>query len=277
MPLRCKQLQSLTISMVCLTAAHSVFAIDCLIEPAQLVDIASPVTGLLESVTVKRADRVKRGQVLATLNSHAEQAALELAEFKSKQVGPREMAESKIEFAKRKYARRLAMSAEKLMAPQERDEAEAELRLAESALTVTLEDRQIALLEHQQQLSLLNLRTMRSPFDGVVVDVLAHPGEVVEPGASKKMVLKLAQLDPLQVQVVLPADAFGKVGSGVPVDVIPEMVGKRRYMARVVAVDRLVNAASGTFVVILELANPLLAIPAGVKCQAIFPAGLLIR
>ena len=254
-----------------------VFAADCLIEPAQIVDIASPVTGLLDSVTVRRADRVKAGQVLATLDSQAEQAALRLAEFKSKQVGPSEMAENKIEFAKRKYARRSAMSAEKLMAPQERDEAEAELRLAESALLVAGEDRQIAVLEHQQQLSLLKLRTMRSPFDGVVVDVLAHPGEVVEPGASKKLVVKLAKLDPLHVQVVLPADAFSKVSPGMPVDVMPEITGKRRYAARVMSVDRLINAASGTFVVVLELPNPSLAIPAGVRCHASFPSGVLAK
>jgi RND family efflux transporter MFP subunit len=226
---------------------------------------------MLDKVMVRRADRVSKGQVLATLESRAEQAASELARFKSVQIGPSQMAESKIEFAKRKFTRRQAMSNEKLMATQDRDDSEAELRLAESELKVASENRQIAKLEHQQQSSLLNLRTIRSPFEGVVVDVLAYPGEVVEPGANKKSVVKVAQLDPLKIQVVLPKDAFGTVLLGMSVEVLPEIPAKGRYTATVKSVDRLIDAASGTFVVLLELPNPKLEIPAGVKCKANFP------
>lgn len=259
------------LSLIFIPAAN---AADCLIEPTQIVELASPVTGLLDKVMVQRADRVSKGQVLATLESRAEQAASELARFKSQQVGPSQMAESKIEFAKRKFTRRQAMSNEKLMAAQDKDDAEAELRLAEAELKLAAENRQIAKLEHQQQSSLLNLRTIRSPFVGVVVDVLAHPGEVVEPGASKKPIVKVAQLDPLRVQVVLPKDAFGKLTPGMAVDVVPEIPGTGRYAAKVKSVDRLIDAASGTFVVLLELPNPKLEIPAGVRCKANFPAGV---
>lgn len=257
--------------VLCLIVSISSNAADCLIEPQQIVDLASPVTGMLDKVMVRRADRVSKGQVLATLESRAEQAASELARFKSVQIGPSQMAESKIEFAKRKFTRRQAMSNEKLMAAQDRDDSEAELRLAESELKVAFENRQIAKLEHQQQSSLLNLRTIRSPFEGVVVDVLAYPGEVVEPGANKKSVVKVAQLDPLKIQVVLPKDAFGTVLSGMSVEVLPEIPANGRYSAKVKSVDRLIDAASGTFVVLLELPNPKLEIPAGVKCKANFP------
>lgn len=260
--------------VLCLLFSLSSNAAECLIEPTQVVDLASPVTGLLDRVLVRRADRVSKGQVLAALESRAEQAASELARFKSVQVGPSQMAESKIEFAKRKFSRRQVMSGEKLMAAQDRDDAEAELRLAESELKVAWENRQLAKLEHQQQSSLLNLRTIRAPFDGVVVDVQAHPGEVVEPDSTKKPIVKLAQLDPLRVQVILPKDSFGKVASGMPVDVLPEIPGKGLYAAKVKSVDRLINAASGTFVVFLELPNPKLDIPAGIKCKASFPAGV---
>lgn len=259
---------------LCLLLSFSANAVDCLIEPTQIVDLASPVTGLLDKVSVRRADHVKKGQVLATLESRAEQAASELARFKSVQAGPSQMAENKIEFAKRKFARRQTMSNEQLMAVQDKDDAEAELRLAESELKVATENRQIARLEHQQQSSLLNLRTIRSPFDGVVVDVLAYPGEVVEPGATKKAVVKLAQLDPLRIQVVLPKSAFGKLAPGMPVNIVPEIPGKGHYAAKVRSVDRLIDAASGTFVVLLDLPNPKLEIPAGIKCKATFPVGV---
>jgi len=246
-------------------------AFDCLIEPAQTVEVASPVTGLLEKVNVKRGDRVAKGQVVALLESRAEQAATELARYKSEQLGPAQMAERKIEFAQRKFNRRREMTAERLMSQQERDDAEAELKQAQSELQVAKENREIARIEFQQQSSLLNLRTIRSPFDGVVVDQLAYPGEVVEPSGNKKSILKLAQLDPLRVHVILPKSAFGTPAVGMTVEVSPEVKAKSGYSAKVKSIDRLIDAASGTFVVYLEMPNSKLDIPAGVKCRATFP------
>jgi RND family efflux transporter MFP subunit len=251
-------------------ASSPILAFDCLIEPNQMVDLGTPVTGLLEQVLVGRADRIAKDQVLARLESRAETAAAELARYKSELVGPSQLARNKIEFAKQKYGRRQVMARENLMPAQERDDAEAELRLAEAELKVATENRQIAKLEHQQQRGLLALREIRSPFDGVVVEQLAFAGEVVEPGAGKRGILRVAQLDPLRVRVVMPRNAFGKVQEGMRVEVVPELSGMGPYVAVVRSVDRLLDAASGTFVVLLELANPKLDIPAGVTCEARF-------
>ena len=259
------------VSILGLFVASQAWAIDCLIEPNQIVELASPVTGLLDKVTVKRGDRVSKGQIVAALESRAESYAADMSRFRSEQVGPTRLAEQKIEFSKRKFGRRQAMARERLLAVQESDDAEAELRLAESELKVAQENRQLARLEYQQQNSLLQLRTLRSPFDGVVVDQLAFPGEVVEPGSNKKSVVKLAQLDPLRIRAVLPRDTFGRVSVGMVAEIQPEIPAQSRYSAKIRSVDRLIDAASGTFVVILEMPNAKLEIPAGVRCKAVFP------
>lgn len=252
--------------------AGSAASFDCLIEPFQTVELGTPVTGMLERVEVRRGDAIAKGQVLASLESHAEQSAAELARYRSEQVGPMRLAESKREFSRRKFDRRRDMASEKLMSEQERDDAEAEYKLADSELQVAKENRQIARIEFQQQSSLLDLRTIRSPFDGVVVEQMHYPGEVVEPGAAKPAILKVAQLDPLRVHAILPKEMFGKLALGMMADVAPEIPAGRTYTARVTTIDRLVDAASGTFVVNLELANPKLEILAGVRCRATFIA-----
>lgn len=265
---------SLILGLTVLPAVASRAAVfDCLIEPAQTVELASPVTGLLDRVHVARGERIRKGQVLVQLESTAEQAAADLARFRSTQTGPTLMAEGKRDFSQRKFERRRDMAAENLMSVQERDDAEAEFKLAEAELAVAKENREIALLEYRQQSSLLGLRTLRSPFDGVVVEQLAFPGEVVEPSGTKKGILKLAQLDPVRVQVILPKDVFGRVTSVMSADIVPEIATKGKHLARVKTIDRLVDAGSGTFVVVLEMPNPKLEIPAGVKCKATF-AGL---
>lgn len=244
---------------------------DCIIEPTQTVELRSPAVGLLEKVHVRRGDRIAKGQVLASLESSAEQAATELARYKSEMAGPVKIAESKLDFAERKFKRRRDMSEMNFMAAQERDDAEGEMRMAESELQLARENRQMARLEFEQQKSLLDLRTIRSPFDGVVSDQVLFPGEVVEPNDPKKPILKIAQLNPLQVHVILPLALFGKIKPGMRAGIVPEQPVSGRYFATVKMVDRLVDAASGTFGVFLELHNPKLDVPSGIKCRAEFP------
>lgn len=253
-----------------ISASYVQAAYSCLIEPAQTIELASPVTGLLDKVHVKRGDRVSKGQVIAQLEARAEQAAAELSRYKSEQAGPVGLAENKLEFARRKFERRRQMTSEKLMAVQERDDAEGEYKLAGSELQVAHENRQIARMEFRQQSALLALRTLRSPFDGVVVDQLAFPGEVVEPGGNKKTIVKLARLDPLRVHLILPKEMFGELSVGMEAEVIPEIPAKSKYRAQVKSIDRLIDAASGTFVVYLDMPNPKLETPAGVACKASF-------
>ena len=243
---------------------------ECLIEPTQSVEIRSPVVGLLDKVHVRRGDRVSKGQVIATLESNAERAAADLARFKSEMSGPQVTAENKIEFSKRKFQRRRDMHADNLMSGQDKDEAESELKLAESELHLVKENKQLARIEWQQQSSLLNLRTIRSPFSGIVVDQFLYPGEVVEPSADKKPILKLAQIDPLRVHVILPIAQFNKVKPGMAAEITSESPVNGRYTGRVKIVDRLIDAASGTFGLFVELPNPKHEIPAGIKCRADF-------
>lgn len=257
-------------SMIVVGLARAEPKYECLIEPMQAVEIRSPVVGLLDKVHVRRGDRVTKGQVVATLESSAEQAAADLARFKSEMTGPVVTAENKIEFSKRKFQRRRDMNADKLMSGQDKDDAEGELKLAESELHLAKENKQLARIEWQQQSSLLNLRTISSPFDGVVVDQILYPGEVVEPSADKKPILKLAQIDPLRVHVILPIAQFNKIKPGMTAEIISESPVNGRYTGRVTIVDRLIDAASGTFGLFVELPNPKHEIPAGIKCRADF-------
>ena len=259
------------VSGLLVSLAAQATAFDCLVQPTQSIEVGSPVAGLLDKVYVRRGDRVAKGQVLASLESRAEEAAAELARLRSVATGPTLSAEGKIRFSERKFQRRAQMAVEKLMSPQDADDAEAELKLAEAELQTARENRQLAATEFQQQSGLLNLRTIRSPFDGVVVDQLLYPGEVVEPTGAKKTILKLAQLDPLRVHVILPMAAFRKLKPGMSAQISLEAPIGGTYSARVRTIDKLIDAASGTFAVFLEMRNSDLAVPAGVKCRVEFP------
>jgi multidrug efflux pump subunit AcrA (membrane-fusion protein) len=130
-----------------------------------------------------------------------------------------------------------------------------------------LSNKRLADLEVRRATAELARRTLRSPIAGVVVQRLMHPGEF----AKQSPILKLAQIDPLRVEVYVPVALLGRIRVGAHAQVFPEPPVKGAYPARVVVVDRVVDTASSTFGVRLELPNPGYRLPAGLKCKVRFP------
>ncbi len=76
--------------------------------------------------------------------------------------------------------------------------------------------------------------------------------------------------------MVAPIDLLGKITVGTRAEVIPEEPVGGVYEARVKVIDRVVDAASGTFGVRIELTNPRNRLPGGIKCKVRFHSTTLI-
>lgn len=215
--------------------------LECLLEPSLLTNIGSSVDGVIEEVNVDRGDRVRKGQVVARLRSGVEAAAVKLSQ-------------AQVEFAQRRAERNEALYKQQLISAQERDEMVTEVKLREEELN-----------RNQETLA---LRTITSPLDGVVVERKLAPGEFIR--AEKSVVARLAQVNPLNVEVIAPASMFGslRIGMTARVSLAPHFPGT--YAAKVVVVDKVIDAASGTLGVRLQMPNPDNRIPAGLKCSVSF-------
>jgi RND family efflux transporter MFP subunit len=242
---------------------------DCMIEARQSVEIRSPVEAVIESVKVRRGDLVNRGQVLVTLESGPERAALALAQSRARMQGEIKSAEARVGIAEKKTRRAEELFKQNFTSAHARDEARAELELAVEELRRARDNQRLSELEAARAAEVLALRTIRSPLDGVVVEVLLKPGEF---GAIsfKDPILKLAEIHPLHVEVVLPVSAYGQVRAGQSATVRPEAPVGGEYPTKVKLVDRVLDAASGTFGVRLELPNRQHKLPAGVRCRVEF-------
>lgn len=242
---------------------------DCIIEARQTVEIRSPVEALIESVRVQRGDFVTKGQVIATLQSGPERAALDLARTRAQSVGEIKVAEARVGITEKKYRRAEELFAQKFISENARDEARAEFQLATEDLGRTRENQRLAEQEVKRAAEVLALRTITSPFTGVVVEVMLRPGEF---GATtiKDPIMKLAEIDPLNVEVVLPVKLYGQIKIGQKAVVMPESPIGGNYSSVVRLVDRVIDAKSGTFGVRLDLPNGKRAIPAGVRCRVQF-------
>jgi membrane fusion protein, multidrug efflux system len=220
-------------------SAQQRLTLDGLIEPSETVNISSQVQGILTEILVERGDMVKKDQVIARLNSKVEKAALDLAQ-------------AKVEFSKRKVLRNQELYQKELLSIHDKDEMETELELAELQLRQAEEE--------------VKMHTICSSIDGVVVERFLSPGEYV----GEQPIVKIACIDPLYVEVVVPSEKFGTVTKGARAGVVLESPKAGRYTARVIVVDQVIDAASGTFGVRLQLNNPDYLLPSGLKCKVAF-------
>jgi RND family efflux transporter MFP subunit len=220
-------------------AEESCHEFEGLIEPSEQVELASQVPGVVAEVLVDRGDFVRKGQVVARLSSTVEQAAIDLSK-------------ARVEFGKRKMVRNEELFLEQLISTSEKDELATEVLLAE--------------LELRGAEERLKLRTVRSPIDGIVVERLLSPGEYINEGA----IMHIAAINPLNVELVVPVECVGSIAVKAKATVLLEEPVGGSYPCQVVIVDKVIDAASGTYGVRLALENPKGKLPAGLKCRVQF-------
>ena len=248
-------------------AAATSSEFDCLIEPSQTVEVRSPVPGVIERIFVERGQNVRRGAPLVGLESSVERAATELSRYKAQMDGAAQSAEARIQHDTRKVKRKSDLAERNYASTQDREDAEADLAIAQADALAARENKQLSKLEVAYASAQLAQRTIASPLDGVVVDIGMHAGELAQAGDSKPYIVKLAATNPLRVRLILPVSYYLKVKPGLRAAVTPEKPLDMAREATVTIVDKIIDAASGTFQIRMDLPNPNNSLPGGLKCR----------
>ncbi len=212
--------------------------LSCLLVPSSEVELSSEVQGVIKDIRVQRGDYVKKGQVVMTLRSALETAALNTVK-------------ARLEFATRKVERNTDLFMKQLISENEQDEMLTELRLA----AYQLKEARVR----------LGLRETRSPISGVVVERIKDPGEFVD----ETPFLRVVSLNPIHAEVVLPAELYGSVKKGESVSFVT-LGSTQQHKGKIIIIDPIIDAASNTFAIIISLDNKAGTLSAGLRCQADF-------
>ncbi len=241
-------------------------AFDCMIAPSEVIDIGSSIIGVIEEIAVDHSDYVEKGQVLARLEANVEKAAVEVARARAEREIDVLAGEASLALDEARKSRATLLFENDAVSLDVRQEVEAEATLAALELERAREDRRLAKLELERTLAALERHTIRSPVSGFVVERMMSPGEVID----EHTMLRIAQVDPLRVESILPASWFGRMRPGDSARIVPEAPLDEPRLAEVASIDPVIDGASGTFSVHLLLQNPENDLPAGLRCQVSF-------
>jgi RND family efflux transporter MFP subunit len=212
-------------------------ALETSLAPLHDVDVAARPAGVVVRLAVEEGDRVAEGASLAQIDDREARAAL----------AEREAEASRTEAA---WGRAQKLHQQTLIS----EEAWLDARAAwESARAQR--DRAALDVEHCGVLA---------PFAGMVVQRRVQRGQMVKVGDP---LFRIADPATLRAELLLPEAMLGSVRSGQPVTLTPTIGGKA-VPARITRVVPIVDPASGTFRVTIDLDNRGARLPAGITVRA---------
>ena len=192
-------------------------SIDCPISSVHFMDdilLPAKEPGEIKELNFKEGDFVAAGQTIAQINDDNYRQLLEQADMRY-QIALDTAGDSTTTLAaKKKYqvasieskkTDRLAgtgskSASDKMMATYSKEIAYLEMQKAEQDRKKALAEARLALAEKRQVQSKIDRHTLRSDFDGYVIEVKKHKQEYVQLGEE---VLRLARMDRVWVQSVV--------------------------------------------------------------------------
>lgn len=242
------------------------------LEPLNQVEVGSEVSGMIESVLVDFNDQVKRGQVLARLNTDEQKAkvvqaraALEVAEAKVLQ------AEATVLETDLQLKRCQSLAPEGFCSPQELEAYQAGYARAKADMASAKAQVSQARATLDAERSRLAKAEIRSPINGLVLKRQIEPGQTVAASLQAPVLFTLAEdLSQMELLVAVDEADIGKVSKGQSATFSVDAYGEHTFPARITQV-RLAPLSEGGVVsydTILSLNNDELLLRPGMTATA---------
>ena len=257
-------------------------------QPYQEVDLHAKVSGYIRKINVDIGDRVRLGQVIATLEIPElnAQVAGSQAEIRHSQ-SEIDRAKSGVSLAQANYAAvhaaytRLSEAAKKrpgLIAEQELDDArardqdaQAKIDVAKAAVDAQQQQLGVSKADNQRVAALQGYSVVTAPFNGVITMRYADVGSLIQAGTASNTqsmpVVRLAQSDLLRLRMPVPEEDVDYIKAGGDVTIKLQATGKS-FTGHFVRFTRELTAATRTMLAEVDVPNGNLALSTGMTAQA---------
>lgn len=220
-------------------------------------------SGLITQVLVKEGNTVTANQIVATLDTSVLEASLAIAKRRSELDGRLEAASAELSMRRKRLEKLYQLRNRGHASPAEIDRAEADFDVSEAQVKLANEERELATLECSRIKAQIEQRRLRSPIDGVVVEVFREVGESTQ--ISDPRLLTLVQLDPLRVKFPVSVDQSADFSEGDNVSLqLPEFNSAAQAVVEVVA--PVLDAKSGTVQITCVIDNQDGNYRSGMRC-----------
>ena len=195
------------------------------VSATQGIFVTNEVPGMVREILFASGQKVRAGQVLVRLEDSVDEADLRGLQAERDLAGI-------------KFKRLAKLVQERSVSQSDYDEAKAELDSAEARVAA--------------KRALIEKKSIRAPFDGILGIRSVDVGEYLAPGAQ---LVPLQALDPVYVDFSLPERHFAQLHSGQPVEVRVTARPDQVFQGEITAINPGVDEATRSIRVQATLAN----------------------
>ena len=225
-------------------------------RPYVEVELHAKVSGYVDKMNVDFGDKVKAGELLASIE------VPELQDELTNAIATEEKAEADYTNANLIYTRLVSVNDQhpNLVAQQDLDTASANEQMSAAVIAA-------AQAEVGKYKTLVNYTQIVAPFDGVVTRRYADPGALIQAGTSSDTqslpLVRVSDNYLLRLDFPVDVDFVQDVQVGAPVDVHVESLGGKTFTGTVSRFTRDVDDNTRKMITEIEVPNPKLEIDPG--------------
>ena len=213
--------------------------------------VAAEITGKVVEVLIEEGMVVKEGDVVARLDSILAERDLALAQSRADAADAAIGAiAADLRDAERIFTRAQSLIARNVVSEAELTKAEARVGVLRAQLKQSQAQFATATLDAKRNADMLEKHRIRAPFNGVVVERSAQPGEMISPmsvgGFTRTGICTLVDMESIEVEVDVNEAFIGRVQPAMAVDAVLDAYPEWTIPAAVIAVVPTANREKAT-------------------------------
>jgi RND family efflux transporter MFP subunit len=237
-------------------------------KPLEMAELSTPTDGALIAINVKEGDYVQRGTLLAVTEDRIAAASYRVAEAAAAREASLAVAKAKQKLAEQYLERIKKTFSEKAASGLELDEARSRLDEASATLLEGHELKREAMARLELEKARLDDHRLVAPFSGTVTRIKKHLGETL---TRDDVLMTLVNLSRLRAELNVPLTFIQHYPSGSTARLVATLPDEPLLEATVVHVDPMVDAATNTIRIVIEIDNSTNTLPAGFAIRLIDP------
>ena len=172
-----------------------------MLHPSKLVSVGAQVSGQINTLAVQLGQEVKQGDLIAQIDSLAQQNSLKEAQASLNSINAQYKAkQAQIHQATLEFERQKRMLADRASSRGDYEAAEADLAIYKAELDQLKAEKQQAMISVDDAKLDLSYTTINAPMDGTVVYASVSEGQTVNANQSTPTIIELAKLDTMTVK-----------------------------------------------------------------------------
>ncbi len=208
------------------------------VRSSNRVEVGAQVSGKITSINVSLGQEVKKGDLIATIDSLTQNNNLEEAKSKLKSYeAQRKSARVKLQVAQSKFNRMLNLYQEKSISQDDYESSKEELEVAKASVAEYDELIVQANISVKTAETNLSYTTITSPIDGVIISIPVSVGQTVNSNQSAPIIVQVADLTKMLIKAEVAEGDITKVKNGMEVEISSLANPELKYKSTIQSVD----------------------------------------